>query len=179
MSPARPFPPPPSTVCPGISLLPTAHYSLPTFSCPLFSCSYESLFPPNCKSGPLFSGTYKLLGGQLLSFDNDLRCPLVWRQHFQFSALDHEPPRKSFVYCFCADSRSKSFIYRIYAKYPGVGIPDAPAGRPGGGGTPPKEPASESGRYESNQTRTLRADAACSATTREARGGAGPMVAGS
>jgi hypothetical protein len=48
----------------------TGHKALPF----VFSSTYELPFPPARLSAPLFSSTYKLLGGQLPCFHNHLRC---------------------------------------------------------------------------------------------------------
>jgi hypothetical protein len=85
-------------------------------------------------AAPLFSYPYKLLFPQLLSFENDPSCPLVWRARSPFLPTSHgsrvtthafsRVSNKSFIYRFYADFPANSFIYRFYAFRPGCGGPN-------------------------------------------------------
>jgi hypothetical protein len=73
-------------------------------------------------STPLFSASSELLFSQLLSFQEHLRCPMLF-SNFAFQA----PPStassaKSFIYRFYANSRANPFIYCIYEKHAGCGV---------------------------------------------------------
>ena len=106
MSPVRPSFYPKPDVYPRPLFRLTTHHHQTTFVGPFFSWSYELLFP------------------QLLSFDNHLRCPLVFSN--RVSPQKHSAcasSTKSFIYRFYAESPANSFIYRISEKQGGVAYP--------------------------------------------------------
>jgi hypothetical protein len=62
------------------------------FVCPLFSSTCELPLPTERSARPLFSDTYELLFRQILYFDSDLRCPIVfWLHRIGGSFRPHRP----------------------------------------------------------------------------------------